>query len=236
VSAAPPLRVGLSTCPNDTFAFAGLLAGEVRLPGRELRLELADVEELNRRVLAGALDASKASFALALEVARDWVVLETGSALGFGVGPLLVERPGWRAERRPAPPRVLSPGAHTTAFLLWRLFHAGREPAEPRQVLFSSIVPALQRGEAEQGLLIHEGRFTWQGRGLGLVEDLGERWERESGLPLPLGGILARRELGPELHRALAAARGAALARARAHPERALESIRAHAQELGDGV
>lgn len=224
------LRVGISTCPNDTFAFHALLAGAIDVDGVALEFTLGDVEELNEAAAAGTLDVAKVSFAAALGLGADWVVLPAGAALGFGVGPVVLGAAGRRTER----PRVLCPGAHTTATLLWRLFHP--EPADVEQVVFSAIMPALEEGRADLGVCIHEGRFTYADHGLELVEDLGATWERATGAPLPLGGIVARRELGAALHGALGRALRASIEWGRRHPDAALGSMRAHAQELADDV
>lgn len=224
------LRVGLSTCPNDTYAFSALLAGAVRADGLELEFELADVQALNEGLAAGRFDVVKASFAAALEHARDWVVLPVGAALGFGVGPLVV---GARRDL-PARPRVLCPGRDTTATLLWQLY--GDPRAHVEQVVFSAILPAVARGEADLGVCIHEGRFTYAAHGLIALEDLGERWERDTGGPLPLGGILARASLAPELRAAFARALAASLAEADLKPELALACMRRHAREQDDAA
>ena len=225
------LRVGISTCPNDTFAFHGLLTGAVACEGVELDFELSDVQALNEGLRAGRFDVAKASFAAALSLARDWVVLPAGAALGFGVGPVVLAA-GTGAP--PPRPRVLCPGEDTTATLLWRLLHPGE--GELRQVVFSEIMPALERGEADLGVCIHEGRFTYAERGLVLVEDLGARWERRSGGPLPLGGLLARRSLGPRLLARLAAAVRASIRHGFEAPAAALETMRRHASEQSDDV
>ncbi len=227
----PRLSVGISPCPNDTFAFHGLLTGAVAVEGFDLDLCLEDIETLNTALLSGAYDAAKASFAAALHLADSTVVLRAGSALGFGVGPLLLARPG-------APPlagaRVLSPGRWTTAQLLYRLFHPDEGRVE--HCVFSDVIPALARGDADYGLCIHEGRFTFAAHGLVCIEDLGTTWEQRTRAPLPLGGILARRRLGPRAIAALDGAIRASLEHARAHPADALATMRAHAQELGDDV
>lgn len=230
------LRVGISTCPNDTFAFHGLLTGAVGARGLELEFELADVETLNERFLAGELDAAKCSFHAALRAPKEHWVLPAGSALGFGVGPVLLSS---EARALPAPgaeeePRVLCPGAWTTASLLYRILHPRVGRIE--QVVFSSILPALAARRADFGVCIHEGRFTFREHGLHLVEDLGASWEARHGLPLPLGGILARRSLGLARARALALAIGDSIDHARARPAAALATMRAHAQEQRDEV
>jgi 1,4-dihydroxy-6-naphthoate synthase len=228
-----PIRLGISTCPNDTFAFHGLLTRAVDWRGLDFQVELLDVEALNERLLAGDFDVCKASFHAALLAAGDVVVLPSGSALGFGVGPLLLAaEPG----TRPTHPgqRTLCPGRHTTAALLFDLFYPRSSRVE--HVVFSAIMSRLQARTADFGVCIHEGRFTWQAQGLALVEDLGTRWETETGSPLPLGGIVASRRL-PDA--TIAAVQGVIhdsllLAwRDRAAP---LPTMRQHAQEFDDDV
>ena len=232
------LRVGLSTCPNDTFLFAPLIQGRVPTPGLDLRFHLADVQELNEALAAGALDVGKASFATALLLADRYGVLRVGSALGFGVGPVLLGRPDRAPGRRPA--TILCPGEGTTATLLLRALHPDwcrpGSGVELRQVRFDAILPAVARGEADAGVAIHEGRFTYRRHGLVLIEDLGAGWEREVAAPVPLGGLLARLDLGAQVHAALASVLAASLAFARAEPGEALPLMRRHAQELDDEV
>jgi 1,4-dihydroxy-6-naphthoate synthase len=227
-----PLRIGISPCPNDTFVFHGLMGSRVDTCGLDLSIELADVEELNGRFSRGELDAAKCSFHAALGFSRFAVVLPAGSALGFGVGPVLLARPG--AGRLAQSSRVLCPGEGTTAHLLFRLFHPREGDIE--QVLFSHILPRLVRGEADFGVCIHEARFTYSESGLALVEDLGETWERRTSLPLPLGGILARSDLGPDAQARLSRAIRGSLEYARAHREETLGTMRRHAQEMEERV
>lgn len=237
-----PIHLGISTCPNDTFAFHGILEGKVDPRGLDFRIELLDVEELNRRLFAGDFDVAKASFHAALRLSDDLGMLPVGSALGFGVGPLLLAaRPGTRprdpvpaAGGASRPARVLCPGAHTTAALLYELFHAGEGAVE--QVVFSDIMPALESGDADFGVCIHEGRFTWRARGLALVEDLGTVWEEATGAPLPLGGILARHSLGAETIATVTAVIRDSLAHARTHRAETVPTMRRYAQELSDDV
>jgi 1,4-dihydroxy-6-naphthoate synthase len=224
------LRVGLSTCPNDTFLFHALLERCVDTGGLDLEFVLADVQELNEALEQGALDVGKASFATALRLATRYGVLRVGAALGHGVGPVLLARPGLAG-----PPRsVLAPGAGTTAALLLGCLRPDL-PA-PRQVRFDAILPMLAAGEADAGVAIHEGRFTYERLGLSLLEDFGATWERQTGGPVPLGGLLARLDLGDAVHRALNAALARSLAAARAAPEAALVTMRRHARELEDDV
>lgn len=231
------VHLGLSTCPNDTFAFHALMNGLVDLRGLRFDVELLDVQELNRRLLAGEFDVAKASFHAALHLADACVVLRCGSALGFGVGPVLL---GVRAAARPADPigepprpaRVLCPGRDTTATLLYRLFHSGEGAME--QIVFSEIMPALVRGDADFGVCIHEGRFTYMDHGLHLIEDLGTTWEQAVDAPLPLGGILGRRALGRSVVDTVQEVLADSLRWAEDHREATLPTMRRHAQELGD--
>ena len=236
-----PIHLGISTCPNDTFAFHGILEKKVALRGLEFHVELLDVEELNRRLFAGDFDVAKASFHAALLLADELGVLPVGSALGFGVGPLLLAarsdthpRDQVRAGASSRLARVLCPGEHTTATLLYRLFHPAEGDLE--QVVFSEIMPALETGDADFGICIHEGRFTWREHGLALVEDLGEVWERATSTPLPLGGILARHRLADETIQTMTDVLRDSLAYALAHRDDTVPTMRRYAQELSDTV
>jgi len=228
-----PIRLGISTCPNDTFAFHGLLTRTVDWRGLDFRIELLDVETLNERLLAGDFDVCKVSFHAALLAAADVVVLRSGSALGFGVGPLLLAA---EPRGRPTHPGQLTlcPGRHTTAALLFDLFHPRSSRVE--HVVFSEIMPRLEARTADFGVCIHEGRFTWEARGLALVADLGTRWEVETGGPLPLGGIVARRQLPAATVATIQRVIHDSLALALENPDAALPTMRRHAQEFDDRV
>ncbi len=227
------IRLGISPCPNDTFAFHGLLTNRVDTGPLRFEIELLDIERLNERMLSGDFDVCKVSFAAALAMAHDIVVLPSGSALGFGVGPLLLAA---APDTHPSSTEqvTLCPGRHTTASLLFSLFHPQSTRVE--QVVFSDIMPRLEQGSADFGVCIHEGRFTWRERGLCLVEDLGTRWETETGCPLPLGGIVARRMLSHDVIAAIQKSIHESLTLALAAPEAALPTMRAHAQEFDDRV
>jgi 1,4-dihydroxy-6-naphthoate synthase len=227
------IRLGISTCPNDTFAFHGLLTRAVDWRGLDFQVELLDVETLNERLLAGDFDVCKASFHAALLAADSVVVLPSGSALGFGVGPLLLAaEPGTRPSH--AGQFTLCPGRHTTASLLFDLFYPRTTRVE--QVVFSEIMPRLTARTADFGVCIHEGRFTWEAHGLALVEDLGTRWETETGCPLPLGGIVASRQLSGATIATVQRVIYDSLALALRDRSAALPTMRAHAQEFDDRV
>jgi 1,4-dihydroxy-6-naphthoate synthase len=227
------IRLGISTCPNDTFAFHGLLTRAVDWRGLRFEVDLLDIEQLNERLLGGGFDVGKTSFHAALHLADDHVVLPSGSALGFGVGPLLLA-----AAAGTTPENIsqltLCPGRHTTAALLFALFHPNTTRVE--HAIFSDIMPRLEGGEADFGVCIHEGRFTWQQRGLGLVEDLGTRWEQETGCPLPLGGIVASSRLPDKAIATVQQVIADSLRFALADRQAALPTMRRYAQEFDDHV
>ncbi len=185
------LELSISPCPNDTFMFDALLGGRIDCEGLTFAPAFHDIEELNRALRDAAPgagpDMSKVSCALLPEIADRYEVLDSGAALGRGNGPLLVRRRGDRTPLR----HVAVPGLHTTANALLRLLHP--EIMERTPVLFSEIAAAVERGDYDAGVLIHEGRFVFGDRNLERVADLGEEWEARTGLPLPLGAIVVRR-------------------------------------------
>ncbi|TLM67712.1 MAG: 1,4-dihydroxy-6-naphthoate synthase [Deltaproteobacteria bacterium] len=227
------LTLGYSPCPNDTFIFHALVHGLVTIPGFTVRERLEDVETLNRLALAGTLDLTKVSYHALGHLRDRYVLLRSGGALGRGCGPLVVAlRPTGMAELRGR--RFAVPGTLTTANLLLQLYGEGYADIVPMP--FDRIMPALKSGEADAGVIIHESRFTYQAAGFHAVQDLGAWWEEETGLPIPLGGILARRDLGAGTVAAVDRAIRASLEQARRHPARARDYIREHAQELDDAV
>ena len=229
----PTIRLGISTCPNDTFAFHALMHGLVDCLGIDYQVELLDIQQLNQRLFRGDFDVAKASFHAALLLSDQMWVLPSGSALGFGVGPLLLAaEPG--DEPCSVSQLTLCPGEHTTASLLFSLFYP--HTTRIKQVVFSEIMPSLQLSQANFGVCIHEGRFTWQEQGLFLVEDLGTRWEQTAGSPLPLGGILAAKSLGPEMVWKIQQTIRWSLEFAQANPAEALPTMRKYAQEFDDSV
>ena len=227
------IKLGISTCPNDTFAFHGLLTRAVDWRGLRFEVELLDIEELNERLARGDFDVCKTSFHAALFMVDDIVVLPSGSALGFGVGPLLLAATPHMVPTGPDQ-LTLCPGRQTTAALLFALFYPHTTRVE--HVVFSEIMPRLQAGTANFGVCIHEGRFTWQQQGLGLVEDLGTRWETETQCPLPLGGIVASRRLSVDTIATVQKVIHDSLAFALSNRDAPLPTMRAHAQELDDRV
>ena len=230
---SPNLRLGYSPCPNDTFIFYALMHGRIPLHWFSIQEELADVETLNRRALAGELDLTKISYHAFGHLRSEYALLRSGGALGRGCGPLVVARQATSLERLRGK-RIAIPGELTTANLLLQLHGAGYERL---QVLpFDKIVAAVASGSVDAGVIIHESRFTFTEHGLVAVEDLGAWWEELTGLPIPLGGILARRSLGREVIQEVENAIRASVGYAFDHPQEARSYIRAHAQELDDAV
>lgn len=227
-----PIRLAISTCPNDTFAFHAILNQKIDFEGLDFAIELLDIEELNCGLSTNRFDVGKASFSSAIPLADRWYVLPSGSALGFGVGPLLLAA---ISDTWPNDPGqiTLCPGENTTATLLFRMFYGCTRIEHAR---FSEIMPALQKNRAHFGVCIHEGRFTWQDAGLFLVDDLGTRWESESGCPLPLGGILARRSLASETLRTIQKVVKASIQYGLENRDETLPTLRRYAQELNDSV
>ncbi|MCB2189523.1 MAG: 1,4-dihydroxy-6-naphthoate synthase [Deltaproteobacteria bacterium] len=222
---------GFSPCPNDTFAFHALVHGLA--PGVAVTPHLADVEELNRLALTGELPLTKLSFHALARVRDRYRLLNAGAALGRGCGPLVVARPGFDP-RDLGRVTVAAPGRLTTAHLLLALY-LGRPPlVEP--MLFSRVMERVAAGDFAAGLIIHEGRFTYPSHGLTEVVDLGRWWEEATGLPIPLGAIAARRDLGEPRIARLEEALAASVAHAFAHPGDSRDYVAAHAQEMDPTV
>jgi 1,4-dihydroxy-6-naphthoate synthase len=225
------LSLGYSPCPNDTFIFHALVHGLVSAGDVRFRERLEDVETLNQLAREGALDVTKVSYGAIPYLLDEYVLLKSGGALGRGCGPLLVVR----ADRADHPiERIAIPGRQTTANLLLRLW--APELPQGEEVIYSEIMPAVVRGEVDAGLIIHESRFTYADHGLVQRVDLGEWWEEETGRPIPLGGILARRSLGAEVIHSLEDALRRSVERAFAHPDDSAEYVRQHAQEMDPAV
>jgi len=186
------LTLGFSPCPNDTFIFDAMVHGRIDTEGLEFDFFLADVEELNRKALASEVDITKISYHAYAYAAENYVILDSGSALGQGNGPLLISK------RRINPAdisevRIAIPGKYTTANLLFSIFWP--EATNKTEYMFSDIADALIKDKIDAGLIIHETRFTYLKKGLQKIADMGEYWEKLTGLPIPLGGIVINRNI-----------------------------------------
>lgn len=219
------MKIAFSPCPNDTFVFHALAHGLV--PGAPpVEVTYADVDVTNTAAEQGAFDLVKVSYAALPWLLGQYALLPCGGALGRGCGPLVLTA----GARSLAPSATVAvPGDRTTAYLLFRLWSAGFAPGEIRVLPFHEIMPAVRDGTVDAGLVIHEARFTYQRYGLHAVADLGDWWEGETGLPIPLGAILARRGLPPE---ELAGYVRASVRAAWADPDATRDYVAAHAQEM----
>jgi 1,4-dihydroxy-6-naphthoate synthase len=226
------LTFGYSPCPNDTFAFHALSHGLVETPVT-IRPVLLDIEELNRRAHHGEFDLTKLSVGAFAGVGDRYRLLRSGAALGYGVGPLVVARTP-RSLEAAVRGRVAIPGRETTAYRLLRT--AAPAIAETVEMRYDAILAAVRDGEVDAGLIIHESRFTYADHGLVKVIDLGEWWEAETGLPVPLAGICARADLDAETVAAAERAIRASVQYAFDHPEASRAYVRAHAQEMSAEV
>ncbi len=194
---------------------------------------LADVETLNQWALAGRLEVTKLSFTALGKTRDSYALLHSGGALGRGCGPLIVARPG-RDLADIGRASIATPGELTTAHLLLRLYL--NDSPEIKHMLFSDIMPAVERGECDFGLVIHEGRFSFHQFGLAALLDLGQWWDEQTRLPLPLGGIAARRDLGPDAAVVIDRAIRNSIAAAEARSFETMEYILSHAQEMDEAL
>lgn len=226
------LTFGYSPCPNDTFAFHALTFGLVDAPFR-IKPVLLDIEELNRRAHDGEFDLTKLSVGAFAGVGDRYTLLRSGAALGHGVGPLVVTRePKSLADAVRG--RVAIPGKETTAFRLLRL--AAPELRDTVELRYDKILRAVETGDVDAGLIIHESRFTYREHGLHKAQDLGEWWEEETSLPVPLAGICARSDLDAETRAAAEGAIRASVQYAFRHPQASADYVRENAQEMSAEV
>jgi 1,4-dihydroxy-6-naphthoate synthase len=224
----PLIRIGHSPDPDDAFMFYALTAGKVRVDDIEIGHVLEDIESLNRRARTGELEVTAVSAATYTLVHEQYRMMDPGASMGKGYGPILVARepldPATIAEKV-----IAIPGSHTTAAMLLRLF-VGDPPII--EVAFDRIPAAVLEGQADLGLLIHEGQITHRSMGLHKVLDMGQCWEKETALPLPLGINVMRRDLGEAVHRRLSQALRDSIEYAYAHIDEALD----YAMRYGRGI
>ncbi|BCA81126.1 1,4-dihydroxy-6-naphthoate synthase [Desulfuromonas sp. AOP6] len=227
------LTLGYSPCPNDTFIFHALIHGLIPTGDLRFRERLEDVETLNQLALEGILDLTKVSYHAFGHLREDYALLRSGGALGRGCGPLVVTT-GTTCMNELKGKKIAIPGRLTTANLLLQLYGEGFE--DVLILPFDQIMAAIRSGQVEAGVIIHESRFTYLAHGLTQAVDLGVWWEEETGLPIPLGGILARRSLGADIIARVETALRESVAYAQSHPESSRAYIRQHSQELADEV
>ena len=227
------LSLGYSPCPNDCFIFDALLHKKIDTEGIEVEVQLEDVETLNRRALKGELDITKLSFHAYAYVMQHYILLRAGSALGFNCGPLLVENGQWKGDHLENM-RVAIPGKMTTANFLLSLAYP--QLKNRTEYVFSDIEDAVLRGEVDAGLIIHENRFTYEQKGLKKVQDLGEFWDSLIHAPIPLGGIVIKRNLDPELQQKVNRLIRKSVEYAFANPQSSMPYVKEHAQAMSEEV
>ncbi len=229
------LSLGISPCPNDTYIFDAMLHGKIDTEGLEFTTRLEDVETLNHLAIEGSLDISKVSYGVVFQLLGKYRILEAGSALGKGVGPLLVSKKiGHEKEIDSTTITIALPGINTTAHLLFSLAYP--EIKNKIFVPFHVIEDMVINGDVDAGVIIHENRFTYQQKGLNKISDLGDVWEQRTGAPIPLGGILVRRsfdlDLANKINRVINRSLAFAIENAQALPVFVTEN----AQEMSEEV
>ena len=224
------LRLAISPCPNDTFMFDALINKRIDTEGLCVEVEYLDIEQLNSAALGQRYDVTKCSTALIPAIYDRYRLLDSGSALGRGNGPLLVRRKGFNGAIRD----IVVPGLHTTANLLTERLFPEIESRTP--MLFSEIADVVADGKYDGGVLIHEGRFVYERYDLELVADLGLEWEQRTSLPLPLGSIVARRDMDEETIECVDRVLRRSIEYAFENPMVSREYVKQHAQELDDKV
>jgi 1,4-dihydroxy-6-naphthoate synthase len=227
------LTLGFSPCPNDTFIFDALVHHKIDTEGLEFEVYLGDVEDLNNKAFKSELDITKISYHAYGYLTDNYVLLDAGSALGKGCGPLLVKPSnGKKLDLKNS--IIAIPGKHTTANFLLSIAHP--EASNKVEVLFSDIEDAVIKGEVDAGLIIHENRFTYQDKGLEKIIDLGKYWENKTGTLIPLGGIVIKRNISQETILKFNKILRKSIEYAFKNPESPLNYMTEHSQEMDEKV
>ncbi len=227
------LTLGFSTCPNDTFIFDAMIHSRIDTEGLQFDCTLTDVEELNQFAFKGILDITKLSYHSYALAADSYLLLNSGSALGYKNGPLLISRHKiYPDEIRDL--KIAIPGKNTTANLLLSI--AFPKVKQKKEYVFSQIEDVVLSGEMDAGLIIHENRFTYQKKGLKKIVDLGEYWESETGMPIPLGGIAVSRKVQSEVQQKIDRVMRRSVDFALKNPNKSYPFVKQYAQEMDDSV
>ncbi|MBI4350157.1 MAG: 1,4-dihydroxy-6-naphthoate synthase [Elusimicrobia bacterium] len=226
------LTLAFSPCPNDTFIFHALLHKRIDTGGYSFSTHIDDVEALNTAAFAGRFQVTKLSAGAWLRLREHYELLDSGAAMGFGCGPLVVAAAGHKLS---AASRLAVPGANTTALLLLKSWNPPlKNLAEER---FDRILPGVKSGKYDAGLVIHEGRFVYKDYGCVKIADLGDWWEKETGCPIPLGCLAVRKDPATLAHREnVERLIRESVLYARAHPGASRAFIRSHAPTASDGI
>ena len=236
------LTLGFSPCPNDTFIFDALVNHKIDAEGLEFEVMLEDVQTLNEWAMMGKLDITKLSYGVLPLVLDKYIVLNSGGALGKGVGPLLIAARGMKNppkggrgdELKMKNEKVAIPGKNTTAHLLFSLAYP--EATNKQFMVFSAIEEAVLSGNVDYGVIIHENRFTYQDKGLHKLIDLGDFWEKETGLPIPLGGIVMKRTIENNLSKKVDRLIRSSIEYAFKHYPLITDYVKQHSQEMSEAV
>lgn len=226
------LKLGFSPCPNDTFIFDALIHHKIDTEGLDFEVSFSDVETLNQKAFKTELDITKLSYHAYAYAILNYVLLDAGSALGFGVGPMLICKKEQDLNKKNL--IVGIPGKYTTANFLLSLAYP--QLTNKQEMVFSDIEQKLLNGEIDLGLIIHENRFTYQNKGLQKVQDLGEYWENETKSAIPLGGIVIKRSLPEEIKQKVNRLIRKSVEFAFENPASALPFIKSYAQEMDEKV
>lgn len=227
------IKLAFSPCPNDTFIFNALVNGHIDTEGIDFEVMLADVQELNQMAFHQTNDITKLSFNAYGLASPNYILLDSGSALGRGCGPLLINKTGVLPPK-PEEALIAIPGINTTANLLLSICFP--QLINKKEMLFSDIVEAVLTDKAQAGLIIHESRFTFGDKGLNKIADLGDLWEKQTGLPIPLGGIAAKRSLPTDIIQKVNRLISKSIQWAWEHPDSGQEFIARHANEMSASV
>lgn len=227
------LTLGFSPCPNDCFIFDAMVHGKIDTEGLEFDVVMEDVEALNQRAFKSELDITKLSFHAFLYVQENYILLKSGSALGFNCGPLLIQDSRFKVQDL-NDAKIAIPGKNTTANFLLSLAYPNAKNKE--EVLFSEIEQGVLDGKYDAGLIIHESRFTYEQKGLKKIMDLGEFWESLIHAPIPLGGIVARRKFDNDLLQKINRLIKKSVEYAYANTPDVMPYVKQHAQEMSEYV
>lgn len=229
------MTIGFSPCPNDTFIFDAMVHQRIDTEGLEFEVVMEDVEQLNRRAMRQELDITKLSFFAFTKLSEPYILLNSGSALGNNCGPLLIAKQkseDWRLNIGKA--KIAIPGRNTTAGFL--LEFAIPEIQNVTETLFSEIEQSVLDGQTDAGVIIHENRFTYEQKGMVKLIDLGEHWEKTTGFPIPLGGIVTRRSYPEELQKKIDRVLRRSIEFAFKNPAEVMPFVRVNAQEMEESV
>jgi 1,4-dihydroxy-6-naphthoate synthase len=225
------ISLGFSPCPNDTFIFDAMVNHKIDTEGLDFEYVFADVEELNNKAFRQELDVTKISYHAFLYLTDDFLLLRSGSALGINCGPLLISKNPISDLSKAT---IAIPGKHTTANYLFSLF--APDAKNKKEVLFSEIENQVLLDEVDAGVIIHENRFTYQDKGLIKIADLGEFWESQTKIPIPLGGIIANKKLGLEMISKINRILRNSVKFAFDNPDSSKGFVSNHSQEMADDV